>query len=166
MFDSKDIKKDVVYLALYDNQEPFDVLAKLIKLGTNSDFSHCELIFNGYSYSSSLADNGVRSKPISEVYVHPENWLIIPLYWADGSKIIEFFENTEGQKYSWVGVIVCQIFNFRIKVPGYFCSEWVIAALAESLGVEMNSQLYSPEDARTFCLSGNIIYNLRNLINI
>lgn len=164
MVDLSKIDNTIVYLSLYDNQEPFDIGATIIKKGTKSDYSHCELVFRGHTYSSSIPDKGVRCKTIEEVYVHPENWTFIPLPWANAQAIIEFYQRTKGQRYSWGGIILCQFFNFRVSVPGYFCSEWVIAALVNGIGVPMNPQLYSPEDVRTYCLVGNIIYNMNRIL--
>lgn len=57
----------------------------LIAKATSSKFSHVELIFDdGYSFSSSPRDNGVRFKKINYV---PEKWEIIDLKVSDLRKI-------------------------------------------------------------------------------
>lgn len=158
MFNLEQLNKDSAYLALYDNHEPFDIGAKIIKLATKSSFSHCELIINGYSYSSSIPDKGVRYKALVDVYKHPENWTLIELPWLNKnrvSKIIEFYDMTADDPYGWGGLILGQLFNIRIDARGYLCSEWVIAAIYYSLGITVNAQQYSPEDVRSYCLSMN-----------
>ena len=151
-------EKDVVYLALYDNRDPMDIGAKVIKLGTKSSYSHCELCVNDWSYSSSIPDGGVRAKGAADVFKHPENWTFIPLKWINPVWIWDFYQITKSESYSWFGLVLGQVFNFRINAKGYFCSEWVMSALMYGLGVDMNSQLYSPEDAKAFCLAMNEVY--------
>jgi hypothetical protein len=161
MFDIATIDKSIVYLALYDNKDPWDIGAKIIKKATSSDYSHCELIVGNWSYSSSIPDKGVRRKLCKDVYKYPDNWTVIPILWVKPEAVIRFFDITRDQPYGWLGLIVGQVFNIRIDMLGYFCSEWVIAALFSGLRVVLNAQQYSPEDVRSFVLAMNKVYALR-----
>lgn len=161
MFDLTTLDKSVVYLALYDNKERWDIGAKIIKKATNSSYSHCELLIGDWSYSSSIPDGGVRRDRAISVYKHSENWTMIPLLWANKEAIINFFEFTNDQPYGWPGLVLGQVFNIRIDGVGYFCSEWVMAALMSGLRVTLNAQQYSPEDAKSFVLAMNKVYAVR-----
>ena len=161
MFDTATIDKSIVYLALYDNKDPYDIGAKVIKKATNSNYSHCELIVRDWSYSSSIPDGGVRRKSCVEVYHNPNNWTVIPILWANQEAVVRFYDITNDQPYGWLGLVVGQVFNIRIDMLGYFCSEWVMAALMSSLRVPLNAQQYSPEDAKSFVLGMNTVYALR-----
>lgn len=106
-----------------------DLLDKLICLVTFSKYSHCELILNnGYSYSSSSRDNGVRRKLIS---YSSDKWDTYYINVPDESNVYYFFTNTKGFKYDYVSLLINHILPFfKIKNPKqYYCSEWITEAL-------------------------------------
>jgi hypothetical protein len=144
-----------VLIALYNNHDWWDIGAKLIKWWTKSDYSHVEIFIGDYSYSSSIPDGGVRRKLRTEIQKHPDNWLVFPLQpWARSSRILEYFKETEGTGYGWIGLLLGQVLNIRIDGRGDFCSEWFMKAL----GIVPNAQQYSPEDARALCKALNEVY--------
>ena len=96
-----------------------------------------------------------------EIYKNPDNWTVVPVLWANPEAVIRFFNITRDQPYGWLGLIVGQVFNIRIDMLGYFCSEWVMAALMSGLQVPLNAQQYSPEDVKSFVLAMNKAYTLR-----
>ncbi len=100
---------------------------KLIRFRTNSDTSHVELIVNNRMYSSSPRDGGVRS---TNVPLNKDNWRFIDLPHVNGDNVLEFFGDTRGMGYDWVGVTVGQFLYFNIdEKKKWFCSEWCSAAL-------------------------------------
>ena len=110
----------------------------LIRWWTRSPYSHCELVVNGVCYSSSLMDKGVRSKVID---LKPDHWDLVALPGVTESEVLAYFEKTKGQKYSWLDLILSQIFNWNHDEDGAaFCSDWCAAAL----GIP-NPTMHSPK---------------------
>lgn len=103
------------------------IAAEAIQWWTNSIYSHCELVVDGWCYSSSVMDKGVRKKVID---LDPAKWDLIELPWADAGKIREYFIATDHLRYGWPSLITSQLFNLNRPVNGaQFCSEWCAAAL-------------------------------------
>lgn len=126
----------MVYLALYKGKGK--VGNALVRWWTRSPYSHCELVVDGWWYSSSLMDGGVRSKPIT---LTAEHWDLIPLPGSLRPQILSHFDATRGQRYSWLDLIRSQVFNANADERGAaFCSEWCAAALGFP-----NPATYSPQ---------------------
>lgn len=118
------------------------VISRAIQWWTNSIYSHCELVVDGVSYSSSAMDGGVRGKVIN---MDSDKWDIIDLPWADADEVIKYFKETDHHKYGWLGLITGQMFNLnRAKSNTQFCSQWCAGAL----GIP-NATSYSPETFST-----------------
>lgn len=101
--------------------------AQVIQWWTNSIYSHCELVIDGWCYSSSAMDGGVRKKQIE---LNPAKWDVIDLPWADGAQIVDYYRDTDHHRYGWVGLITSQLLNLnRETVGAQFCSQWCGAAL-------------------------------------
>ncbi len=109
-------------LALYKAKGT--IFDKLVRLVTRSQYSHCELVIDGISYSSSTRDGGVRKKFI--VY-SPESWDIIELKDKSVEYALAVFELYQGQRYDYLGAIGAGIpFLRRINSKNKkFCSELV-----------------------------------------
>lgn len=131
-----------VRLALYKGRGT--AFNAAIRWWTGSIYSHCELVVDGASYSSSLMDGGVRAKIIT---FDPERWDFIDLPWADSDSIVEYFYQTEKDRYNIAGLLASQVLNrnqaFR---HAQFCSEWC----ANALGVPAASS-YSPATLGGLC---------------
>ena len=100
---------------------------KAIALWTRGKYSHCELVVDGYMYSSSPRDGGVRRK------VHAYNlntWEYIEVD-IDVKELYGFYGHTKDCKYDWLGILGF-IFNNRDDPDKYFCSEWVATVLSFS----------------------------------
>jgi hypothetical protein len=122
----------------------------LIRFWTRSEYSHCELIVDGISMSSSLRDKGVRAKEIEYI---PEHWDIIDLPWADPVSVLAHFEATKTHSYSVLDIIRSQIFNYGSNQSrSAFCSEWC----ADALGLP-NAVTYSPKTLATLCIYLNSV---------
>ena len=125
----------MVQLAMYKGKGK--VGNALIRWWTSSPYSHCELVVNGVCYSSSLMDGGVRAKAIA---LNPDHWDLFELPDSLATQILDYFEKTKGQKYSWLDLIRSQVFNANLdEEDAAFCSDWCAAAL----GIP-NPTLYSP----------------------
>lgn len=115
-----------------------------IRWWTNSKYSHCELVINGFCYSSSVQDKGVRKKFID---LDPANWDFVELPWADEQKALNYFEETDAFTYGWLSLLWSQMFNRNVPDKGsQFCSEWV----ANAIGLP-NAVSYSPRTLGEMC---------------
>lgn len=103
-----------------------NIFDKIIRLRTQSDTSHCELIVGGFKYSA-YPGVGVRK----DVFINtPNQWAIIDLPGVPEQQVLDFFEKTQGMAYDWLGVLIGQSFYIKLDDPKkYFCSEWCASAL-------------------------------------
>ena len=60
-----DLEKDRVYIAFHKGNKK--LLDKVIKFSSKGYYSHVEIIYNGFSHSSSGRDNGCRKKEIKDM---------------------------------------------------------------------------------------------------
>lgn len=121
-----------VQLALYKGKG--QIGNAFIRLWTGSIYSHCELVVDGWCYSSSVMDKGVRRKLFGQgddrISLSPDKWDLIPLPWATAGAIVEYFEATDHHRYGWPSLILSQFLNLNQPVKGaQFCSEWCAASL-------------------------------------
>jgi len=125
----------MVKLAMYKGRG--QIGNAFIRWWTGSQYSHCELVVAGWSYSSSMMDKGVRRKLIDHA---DGKWDLIELPWADENLIRSYFYETDANQYGWLGLIRSQLFNRgRAQDGAQFCSEWC----ANALGLP-NAPSYSP----------------------
>ena len=132
------MEKNKTYLAFYKGKGNW--MDKLIRLFTRGQYSHVELaIYKGDwrfdCYSSSPRDGGVREKTMA---LNPMNWDFIPVD-IEQAKIVDFYYETRGMKYDFLGAIGLVIPFLHQDKKKWFCSEWC----ANVLGLEKPSQ-YSP----------------------
>jgi len=135
-------------LALYRPHRWQDIGGYVIAWWTRSAYSHCELVIDGWCYSSSIRDGGVRRKQIDLTQPH---WTVINID-ADEAKVLALFERTKGEPYGWLDLLTQQVlrtpFNDRRR---WFCSEWVAAALGlpipETWTPGMLAEYYEVENA-------------------
>ncbi|MDG6881060.1 Uncharacterised protein [Phocoenobacter uteri] len=112
-----------IYLALYKGKG--ELVDKAIRFFTKGRYSHCELAIakkDGFlSYSSSPRDNGVRCKFIKKF--DRLKWDLVALENVTEQQILDYFQQTKGKKYDWLGAIgVC--LGLSQNRNRYFCSEW------------------------------------------
>ena len=121
-----------VQLALYKGKGEFG--NAVIRWWTRSPYSHCELVVDGWCYSSSVMDKGVRKKQVGtgadQIDLRAEHWDLVPLRWADAAAILQHFVRTDPDRYGWPTLIASQLLNRNLQVEhAAFCSEWCAAAL-------------------------------------
>lgn len=100
----------------------------VIKLRTWSKYSHAELVIDGWAYSSSVRDRGVRRKQIE---FSPERWDIIEI---DPKRVnldyaLAFFLRYEGSKYDWWNIVRYALPFVPQKENQFVCFEFVAAML-------------------------------------
>lgn len=126
-----------VYLALYKAKGNW--VNSLIRWKTDSIYSHCEIIVDGWMYSSTVRDGGVRCKIDSTDNKH---WDLIPILFNNGESVLKHYSDTKDNPYGWVDMIQSQIFKRKTRDDkGDFCSEWCAAALRIP-----SPQQYSPDE--------------------
>lgn len=114
-----------VQLALRKNDTR--LTARAIQWWTGSIYSHCELVVDGWCYSSSAMDGGVRCK---QIRLDPEKWDVVDLAWVSAAQVLKYFRQTDDERYGWLGLIVSQLFNLNRETKGaQFCSQWCAGAL-------------------------------------
>ena len=124
-----------VRLALYRPHRWQDIAGYVIAAWTRSAYSHCELVVDGWCYSSSIRDGGVRRKQIDLTQPH---WTVIDID-ADPAKVLALFERTAGEPYGWLDLLTQQVLRLPISSAGWFCSEWC----AEAIGLT-DPEIWSP----------------------
>jgi len=97
---------------------------KLIAKYTHGSYSHCEIIIDGYMYSSSPRDGRVRKK---KHIVDMNIWKYIHID-IEAKNILQFFDLTKGCRYDWLGILGF-IIPFKDRTNKWFCSEWCSNAL-------------------------------------
>ena len=132
----------IVQLAL--RKDDSRLSARLIQWWTASPYSHCELVVDGWCYSSSVMDKGVRRKRID---LKPDKWDLIDLPWASAADVVHYFAATDHYRYGWPSLITSQLFNLNRPVKGAeFCSEWCAKAVRLP-----NAASYSPASLGDLC---------------
>ena len=116
-----------VKVAFYKGRKRF--FNRAVAWWTRGPYSHCELIVDGKSYSSSFLDGGVRVK---EIDYDPDHWDIVELPWADAACAVDWYQKHMGLGYDVVGLIGFVARRVEDDRNRYFCSE----AVASSLGYE------------------------------
>lgn len=115
-----------VALALYKGKGNW--VNSLIRWRSQSIYSHCEIIVDGWMYSSTVKDHGVRCK--LQTYLSEEDWDIIPIHFNNGESILHYYSQTKDNPYGWKDLFQAQIIGrTTANNHGDFCSEWCLAAL-------------------------------------
>lgn len=106
---------------------------RVIRWWTKSKYSHAELImpdnFTWISISPLLTSK-VQSRINTDF--NPEIWELVSIeVSAEQVQVInDFFEETKGCKYDWIGMILSQFLPCKIKHRHrWYCSEWIAYAL-------------------------------------
>ena len=117
----------MVQIAFYkaDKAKKHRWLTKLIAWWTGGEFCHCEIIIDGFMYSSSNWDGGVRKKKWNGA---GDKWVVIPVLGVDKQKILDFYKETKEEKYDYLGILGF-VLPFKDREKQWFCSEWVSNAL-------------------------------------
>lgn len=116
----------MVKIAFYKDKR--HLFNRAVAWWTRGPYSHCELIIDGISYSSSIGDGGVRSKVID---YREDRWDIYDLPWVNSADAKAWFEQHIGQSYDILGLVGFIIRRINGRRTRFFCSE----ACAESIGL-------------------------------
>ena len=106
---------------------------KIIRWWTKSPYSHAEMVLpDGVTWLSisPLLSSTVAAR--EKAAHNADNWdfLEIGIDKEQYRVILDFFEETEGCRYDWIGMIMSQLLPFNIKRKNkWYCSEWIAYAL-------------------------------------
>ena len=110
-----------------------DWMNRLIRWWTKSPYSHAELVLpDGITWLSisPLLTSTVAAR--EKTTFSPGNWDFIELGINKEQYriILDFFEETEGCRYDWIGMVLSQLMPCKIKHrERWYCSEWIAYAL-------------------------------------
>ena len=133
----------MIAIAGYKPYKKTDIGGYLICAWTREKYSHVELIIDTdldlskpkQSYSSSIRDGGVRTKPI----LFNEHWDVFPLE-ADEKYALSVFNGFAGQPYGWLDLIAQHVLRLPVRNGSIVCSELVLLMLGvdESIANSLN----------------------------
>ena len=129
-----------------------NMIDKLIRLFTNSKYSHCELLLpDGRMFSSDGWDNG---KVRYTTRYNLDNWDILTFDVKDSelATLISWCDHKIGLQYDWLGVTRFIIPFIKQDPDKWFCSEIVCAGL-EFIG-RINKSI------KTYRVSPKSLYNI------
>ena len=137
-----------------------NILNKIVRCWTKSKYSHAELILNDnktwISISPKLCSEIESTTPLLVDY---GQWDIITLnVTAEQHQVIlDFFGETAGCGYDWIGMLCSQFLPFRIKTKNrWYCSEWIAYALRIACIIDWKIiKIYDRKD-----LSPGVLYNI------
>ena len=137
-----------------------NVLNKIVRGWTKSKYSHAELILDDdktwISISPKLCSEIESTTPLLVDY---RDWDIITLNVTDEQHqvILDFFEETSGCGYDWIGMLCSQFLPFRIKTKNrWYCSEWIAYALRIACIIDWKIiKIYDRKD-----LSPGVLYSI------
>lgn len=112
------------YLACYKGpaKKPLaKIFHYVVCVWTLSRYSHCELVIDGWAYSSSSRDGGVRKKKID---FNSGHWDLVPLPYLDAEYVLNFYEKTRNHKYDYLGLFGFVLPFIPHSTGRWFCSEW------------------------------------------
>ena len=138
----------MIYLALYKGP-PDDIVHVIshwvtcvvlsIRALKFTKYSHTEICIDGVCYSSSVRDNGVRSKVID---LNSGKWDYIDITsQADKEYALKVFESKKGKKYDWLGALGFGLPFFKQNSNKEYCFE----ITAEMLGLAHPSKVTPTE---------------------
>ena len=123
-------------LALYRPHRWQDIGGYVIAWWTRSAYSHCELVIDGWCYSSSIRDGGVRCKQID---LSADHWTVKGID-GDPDYAMRIFAQYENEPYGWADLFSQQVVRLPVRDShGEFCS----SLAARMLGLT-DPEIWSP----------------------
>lgn len=137
-----------------------DILNKIVRWWTKSQYSHAELILNDRETWISISPKFLSKIEASKkFFANPAHWDYTTLT-VDPDQyqtILDFYTETEGSGYDWIGMLLSQFLPFRIKTENrWYCSEWIAYALRIACVVDWKTiKIYERKD-----LSPSVLYEI------
>ena len=105
----------------------------IVRWWTNSVYSHAELILN-YNITwigiSPFVKSKINKRIELNVVYSDCDFYEFEVTEEQYGVILEFFEETKGEGYDWIGMLLSQFLPCKIKhKKRWYCSEWIAYAL-------------------------------------
>jgi hypothetical protein len=143
-----------------------DFVNAIVRWWTKSIYSHAELILpdeiTWISISPSFKSKIMR-RIILEVECSEWDFIEIEVTPEQHNVILAFFEETEGQGYDWIGMLLSQFLPCKIKHrERWYCSEWIAYALRIACVFDWRKmKMYDRQDLSPAALH-DLIKNFQN----
>jgi hypothetical protein len=153
-----------IKVAFYKGKGNF--LNGIVRWWTRSIYSHAEIMLpDGLTWIgiSPFLKSKVASR--KKIIIDYSEWDFIDIDVNEEQLgiIMEFFEDTKGQGYDWVGMLLSQFLPCKIKhKKRWYCSEWIAYALRISCVIDWRKiKIYDRKDLSPAILY-NLVVNIRN----
>lgn len=152
-----------IEIAFYKGEGNF--LNKLVRWWTNSKYSHAELILSDKKTWLGISPFlKAKVQRREKALIDQSEWDLIKISVTEEqhATIIDFFEETRGCGYDWIGMLLSQFLPCRIKHRDrWYCSEWIAYALRIACIIDWKIiKIYSRKD-----LSPGVLYAIVQRIN-
>tara|TARA_B100000085_G_C18413371_1_gene459569 strand:+ start:71 stop:547 length:477 start_codon:yes stop_codon:yes gene_type:complete len=127
-----------IYVAFYKGKGNF--INAIVRWWTKSEFSHAELILPDKVTWIGISPF-IKSQVCRRIVldVDRKDWKIVSIEVTQEQLniILDFYNETKGRGYDWVGMLLSQFLPWRIKTKNkWYCSEWISYALRISCALD------------------------------
>ena len=147
-----------IKIAFYKGKGNF--VNAIVRWWTGSAYSHAELVLEDNITWIGISPF-LKSKISKKIRLSiiPAEWEFVSVDISEEQHelIMQFFKDTEGQGYDWVGMLMSQFLSYKIKHrKRWYCSQWIAHALSTACVIDWKTaRLYERKD-----LSPQVLYNL------
>lgn len=110
-----------------------NLINTIVRWWTNSIYSHAEMVLDDditWIGISPFVKSKIKKRIETDIDYAEWDFYTINVTEEQYKVILEFFEETKGESYDWVGMLCSQFLPFRIKTKNrWYCSEWIAYAL-------------------------------------
>ena len=137
-----------------------NILNKIVRWWTNSVYSHAELVIpetSTWMGITPLLKSKINAIKKEECNMADWDFIDIEISQSQYNNIMEFYEDTHGHGYDWIGMLLSQFLPCKIKHKNrWYCSEWIAYALRISGIIDWRViKIYDRKD-----LSPAVLYDL------
>ena len=152
-----------IKVAFYKGKGNF--LNSIVRWWTGSIYSHAELVLpDGITWLGISPFLKSKVDARKKLLLNPGDWDFIRIQITEEQLqiILEFLEDTKGQGYDWIGMLLSQFLPCKIKhKKRWYCSEWIAYALRIACVLDWRTiRIYDRKD-----LSPAVLYELVTSIN-
>ena len=152
-----------IKVAFYKGKGNF--LNSIVRWWTGSIYSHAELVLpDGITWLGISPFLKSKVDARKKLLLNPGDWDFIRIQITEEQLqiILEFLEDTKGQGYDWIGMLLSQFLPCKIKhKKRWYCSEWIAYALRIACVLDWRTiRIYDRKD-----LSPVVLYELVTSIN-
>jgi hypothetical protein len=137
-----------------------NIVNAIVRWWTKSIYSHAELVLpDGTSWIgiSPYVKSAVTRRVVIDCVYSDWDFMEIKITEEQLGVIMDFYEDTKGQRYDWIGMLLSQFLPCKIKHKArWYCTEWIAYALRISSIFDWRTiRIYDRKD-----LSPAVLYNL------